>query len=923
MANEVVIHVKGDASDAEKNIGGLTEKLKAASGDLKKVGAAFLGFGAALTAGLTLSVKAAAEEEAGISRLSQALLNAGVSYDGVRRSLEATIEATQQKTSIADDQQREALQKLVEVTGDYNKSLSLMPLVLDLAAAKGMDFGTASEIVGRVAAGNVTILSRYGIQLKEGATSTEALTALTQKFGGQAEKMGQTVSGQMKLLKANFGDAAEALGTALLPVVIKLTESLNKLVLWFKNLSPEMQKFIAIGTAVTAALSLLVGGFFLFLGMIPSILAGAAALGTAFHLVLGPIGLITLAVTAAIAVGVLLWKNWDTVKWAVLTAVNAILGAVEWFANVHIKAFNAVIRGINAFSLAISFGAIPAIREVSEIHLPRLDTATKKTAESGQKAAENLAGSFKQAAGGMKASLEEIKEANEKRLKEIFEQTDKFGGQLVGAIKSRNERLEAAETGAIQQSIDAIKKGNEAALEAVSRGTDGKMSEYARDRDARINSLEAMKTAFSTAYEYELGKVKEVTNEKIAEYEREARAKLLNILAPGNEHIRQLQAEIAQIDERQSLAGKEERIRADVRRETELMGQVEQTQAKIKKAIILENQALGANNFEEAKKQKDERVKLNGELAKSEADLAELRRRKLLDWTTEQQNARKENLTQGIKNILESQKSVEAAAKEEVRVKKEQAEDELKNKEKALAKSLTLTQENLAKELKVVQETFDSRKELRIKSLKDEAAAQTAALSATLEAVKANYKNLNAEDALQAEARKLMIDKNNSEIIDLLNTYNPKWRDAGRSFAQQLIEGLNSAKDSVWAAVNEMLAAVKQAPSLSLPLAGGGNAPTLPAPFVTPMFGVPVTVHPGTGFTPFQEGGIALRPTLALLAEKGPEAVVPLGRGQDMGFGVTVTIINRGIIGVDDLDRHIFQAIRDGKRRGAFQGVIA
>jgi hypothetical protein len=127
------------------------------------MGAAMTGFGVAITGALALSVKSAAAEEAGIIKLTQALANVGVSYDNVKDSLEANINATQQKTSIADDRQRESLQRLLEVTGDYQQSLDLLPLALDMATAKGIDAASASEIIGRVAAGNTTILARYGI----------------------------------------------------------------------------------------------------------------------------------------------------------------------------------------------------------------------------------------------------------------------------------------------------------------------------------------------------------------------------------------------------------------------------------------------------------------------------------------------------------------------------------------------------------------------------------------------------------------------------------------------------------------------------------------------------------------------------------------------------------------------------------------
>ena len=93
-----------------------------------------------------------------------------------------------------------------------------------------------------------------------------------------------------------------------------------------------------------------------------------------------------------------------------------------------------------------------------------------------------------------------------------------------------------------------------------------------------------------------------------------------------------------------------------------------------------------------------------------------------------------------------------------------------------------------------------------------------------------------------------------------------------------------------------------------------------------------VTV-PGFNFAPFAglptipkiptlaAGGIVRSPTLALLGEAGPEAVVPLGRG-GMGGGVTINILGP-TYGFDDFEERVAEAISDGVRRGGFSGILA
>ena len=67
-------------------------------------------------------------------------------------------------------------------------------------------------------------------------------------------------------------------------------------------------------------------------------------------------------------------------------------------------------------------------------------------------------------------------------------------------------------------------------------------------------------------------------------------------------------------------------------------------------------------------------------------------------------------------------------------------------------------------------------------------------------------------------------------------------------------------------------------------------------------------------------GGIVRRPTLAMIGEKGPEAVVPLGRG----VGQTNNFHFHGAVyGLEDLKEVVIGAVRDHAVRGGFSGVFA
>ena len=150
------------------------------------------------------------------------------------------------------------------------------------------------------APGDVSALS--GALAEEGTTA-EMAEAMMGGFGGSIEK-----------LKSAIDVAATSLGEALAPTISKVADAIQKAVDWFNSLSDEQQELIAkVGLVVAAIgpLLLVVGKVISLAGTIMTL---APAIGTAITVMTGPIGLVVAAIAAVIAIGVALYKNWDTIK---------------------------------------------------------------------------------------------------------------------------------------------------------------------------------------------------------------------------------------------------------------------------------------------------------------------------------------------------------------------------------------------------------------------------------------------------------------------------------------------------------------------------------------------------------------------------------------------------------------------------------
>jgi hypothetical protein len=284
-----------DPRGAEQNLGRVRRSLDGLRRTAVAVGAA-LGavFGAAAIGRfLRSSVDASEALRRSQQLLAQQLQNTGVRWGDVERQIRGTSRALWETHRLTDGEVYTTLQRLTAVTGDYQRSLENVGLVADVAAGLQMDVSAAAQLVGRVMQGNTSILTRYGIELEEGANAVEVLR---ERFAGMAKE--GTTAGEA--FRKAWGDLKEALGAVLVDAS-NGRSIMDRFSATVRSLTRNIDELVAIVGALVRALG--VAGAVLVLSRLrTAVLAANAATITfattlrGFYVLLGPKGWLILGV---------------------------------------------------------------------------------------------------------------------------------------------------------------------------------------------------------------------------------------------------------------------------------------------------------------------------------------------------------------------------------------------------------------------------------------------------------------------------------------------------------------------------------------------------------------------------------------------------------------------------------------------------
>ena len=333
-----------DASGVDKNSAqyqALQREIIATEQDLKKAEAAYRSFGSVAKQQLqVVSQKSAelAQKTRGLSTAAAGALTAigGIAYKAVQSADDLNALAKQtgfttdelQKMQYASDRidvsmdtitgaaarmtkqlgsNEDKFASLGVATRDVNGNFrSTSDIFFDTVTALGKIQNeterdtVAMDIFGRSANELTGVIDDGGAALKEfGQEAEDAGLIMSQDTLNSLNQVNDEIDKLKAQAVATLAQAGAKALEALQPVLEKVANAIAKVLEFISNLSPETMKIILIVLAVIAAISPLM-----------SLISG---LTQAFSLLASPVGIVIAIIAALIAVGVLLYKNWDEI----------------------------------------------------------------------------------------------------------------------------------------------------------------------------------------------------------------------------------------------------------------------------------------------------------------------------------------------------------------------------------------------------------------------------------------------------------------------------------------------------------------------------------------------------------------------------------------------------------------------------------
>ena len=216
------------------------------------------------------------------------------------------------------------------------------------------------EIFGKSAMDMAGIIDDGGASLKALGDEAEGLgLIMSQDMVDDANLLQDSIDRMKGRTEQAFLTMGASLASSLVPAFEKVLDVVTQVVQWFANLDGGTQQTILVILGLIASISPLAG-------LISQITTVVMGLSSAFAFITSPIGIVIGIIGALIAIGVLLWKNWDTIK----EKASALFTSIS---NTFDRIKNAISEKINSAKEAVH-NAIERIKSFFKFEwsLPKL-----------------------------------------------------------------------------------------------------------------------------------------------------------------------------------------------------------------------------------------------------------------------------------------------------------------------------------------------------------------------------------------------------------------------------------------------------------------------------------------------------------------------------------------------------------------------